>query len=277
MTSDSNPENKCFLCERPLRRIGADFTGKEIFRCDNCEYLTTPPVNAEAAAELYDNPEYFDGWGCNLEFDYDRFEPSVHQQVVQYLDFLKQHTQGKSVLDVGTGSGLLLHLAREDGYEVEGTDLSKHVSETLPAKTGIPVHHGTIEDIAFERGYDIVTMLHVLEHTTDPLSTINRAKQVLNPGGFIMVVVPNYRSLDTRLKDTLSKLKLKSRPYKHLALGHHNFVFSIRSLKLLGQKAGLRVVHAETRQPAWRAGSSHRLLEQYQMATWCWIVYQKEP
>ena len=34
-------------------------------------------------------------------------------------------------------------------------------------------------------------------------------------------------------------------------------------------------MHSETRQPAWRAGSSHRLLENYQLATWCWIVYQK--
>ena len=79
-------------------------------------------------------------------------------------------------------------------------------------------------------------MLHVLEHTTDPLSTINRAKEILNPGGFIIVVVPNYRSLDTRIKDTLSRLKLKSRPYKHLALGHHNFVFSIKSLERLGRR-----------------------------------------
>lgn len=236
----------------------------------------TPAATDDKTSQLYDDPEYFDGWGCNLEFDYDRFEPSVHQQVNEYLGFLKKYTQGKSLLDVGTGSGLLLHLARDAGYDVEGTDLSKHVSETLPARVGIRIHHGTIEGIRFGRKYDIVTMLHVLEHTTDPLSTINRAKEILNEGGFIMVVVPNYRSLDTRIKDTLSKLKLKSRPYKHLALGHHNFVFSIKSLERLGQKAGLRVVHSETRQPAWRASNSHRLLEHYQLATWCWIVYQKD-
>jgi 2-polyprenyl-3-methyl-5-hydroxy-6-metoxy-1,4-benzoquinol methylase len=271
---ESNQEPRCILCKQSLRLLGQDFTGKQIYKCDDCEYLTTPIDDHDAAQ--YDDPEYFDGWGCNLEFDYNRFEPAVHSQVNEYLAFLKQHTQGKSLLDVGTGSGLLLHLAREAGYEVEGTDLSKHVSETLPAKVGIPVHHGTIESIDFGRKYDIVTMLHVLEHTTDPLSTINRAKEILSQGGFIIVVVPNYRSLDTRIKDSLSRLKLKSRPYKHLALGHHNFVFSAKSLERLGEKAGLRVVHSETRQPAWRAGSSHRLLERYQLATWCWIVYQKD-
>lgn len=272
--TQKTPALECLLCQRPLRLLGQDFKGKQIFKCDDCRYLMTPAANDVEASELYDDPEYFDGWGCNLEFDYDRFEPSVHQQVNDYLGFLKQHTQGKSLLDVGTGSGLLLQLARDAGYDVEGTDLSKHVSETLPAKVGIPVHHGTVERIQFSRKYDIITMLHVLEHTTDPLSTIKHAREILNEGGFLVVVVPNYRSLDTRIKDTLSKLKLKSRPYKHLALGHHNFVFSLKSLERLGQKAGLRTVHSETRQPAWRSGGSHRLLARSELATWCWTVYQ---
>lgn len=275
MDPKSNPERTCVLCEATLRLVAEDFTGKQIYKCDRCDYLTTPPPTDIENAEIYDDPEYFDGWGCNLDFAYDRFEPSVHEQVKQYLEFLRQHTRGTSLLDVGTGSGLLLHRARDAGYEVEGTDLSKHVSETLPAKVGIPVHQGTIENIEFEKKYDIITMLHVLEHTFNPLSTINRAKEILNDGGFVVVVVPNYRSLDTRIKDSLSKLKLKSRPYKHLALGHHNFVFSLKSLENLGRRAGLRVVHSETRQPSWRSGGAHRLLERNQLATWCWIVYQK--
>jgi 2-polyprenyl-3-methyl-5-hydroxy-6-metoxy-1,4-benzoquinol methylase len=269
-------EPRCILCQRSLHLIGKDFTGKSIYKCHACEYLTTPIAPADDASALYDDPEYFDGWGCNLDFDYERFEPAVHQQVSEYLDFIKEYTHGKSLLDVGTGSGLLPHMARRQGYEVEGTDLSNHVSETLPAKAGFTVHHGPLEEITFRRRYDIVTMLHVLEHTTNPLSTLHRAKEILNDGGFIMVVVPNYGSLDTRIKDSLSKWKLKSRPYKHLALGHHNWVFSIKSLEILGEKSGLRIVHRETRQPAWRAGGGHRLLERYQLATWCWIVYGKD-
>lgn len=276
MTSKNVIAECCILCSRPLRLIGKDFTGKLIYTCDGCEYLTTPIAEPEDNSALYDNPEYFDGWGCNLDFDYDRFEPAVHQQVAEYLEFIKRHTRGKSLLDVGTGSGLLPYMARAAGYEVEGTDLSKHVSETLPTKAGFPVHQGAIEAIRFRRKFDVVTMLHVLEHTANPLTTLQRAKEILNEGGFIIVVVPNLRSLDTRIKDSLSQLKLKRRPYKHLALGHHNWVFSIKSLERLGETSGLQVVHRETRQPAWRAGGGHRLLERYQLATWCWIVYRKD-
>jgi 2-polyprenyl-3-methyl-5-hydroxy-6-metoxy-1,4-benzoquinol methylase len=275
MSRNTQSEIQCFLCERSLRRIGADFTGKQIYKCDQCEYVCTPiAANAENLA-LYDDPEYFDGWGCNLEFDYERFDPSVHRQVQEYVDFIGRHTQGKSLLDVGTGSGLLPQLARLHGYEVEGTDLSKHVSENVPAKAGFPIHQGTIEDIQFNRQYDIITMLHVLEHTSNPLSTMNRGRELLNKGGYVVVVVPNYQSLDSRIKDSLSALRLKSRPYKHLALGHHNWVFSLKSLEILGRKSGLEIVHKKTGQPAWRSGRGHRLFERYGLATWCWIVYRK--
>jgi 2-polyprenyl-3-methyl-5-hydroxy-6-metoxy-1,4-benzoquinol methylase len=275
MTPADKHDLQCILCGRPLRRIGQDFSGKQIYECAACDYATTPVSGVAETTALYDDPEYFDGWGCNLEFDYARFEPSVHQQVQDYLDFVAAHTRGLSLLDVGTGSGLLPHLAKEKGYEVEGTDLSKHVSENVPAKAGFQIHHGTLEEIAFTRQYDIITMLHVLEHTSNPLSTLRRAQELLNDNGYLVVVVPNYQSLDSRIKDILSRFKLKKRPYKHLALGHHNYVFSIKSLELLGEKAGLRIVHRETRPPAWRASRWHRLMERYRLATWCWIVYQK--
>ena len=275
MSSIEKSETQCILCGQVLRRIGEDFTGKQIYKCDACAYAMTPISDETETTALYDDPEYFDGWGCNLEFDYSRFEPSVHQQVRAYLEFIAAHTRGKTLLDVGTGSGLLPHLARQQGYEVEGTDLSKHVSENVPAKAGFPIHHGTLEEIAFERKYDVITMLHVLEHTANPLSTLQRSRELLNDGGYLVVVVPNYQSLDSHIKDLLSRFKLKSRPYKHLALGHHNYIFSIKSLELLGEKAGLEVVHRETRQPAWRASAGHRFLERYGRATWCWIVYRK--
>ena len=274
MTSNTTPAN-CLLCKRPLRHLGEDFVRKQIYKCDQCDYVMTPVATNEDASALYDDPEYFDGWGCNLEFDYDRFEPAVHQQVEQYLDFIKKHTRGESLLDVGTGSGLLPQLARQAGYEVEGTDLSRHVSETLPAKGGFAVHHGPLEEISFRRKYDIITMLHVLEHTSNPLSTLLRAKEILNDDGYVLVVVPNYKSVDTRIKNLLSKLKLKSRAYKHLALGHHNYVFSIKSLELLGRAANLEVVYHTTTQPAWRSSVLHGWFERYQLATWCWIVYRK--
>src|SRR5882757_6118829 len=98
MTSNNANASSCLLCAGNLRRIGADFTGKEILKCDQCKYVATPISATAETIALYDDPEYFDGWGCNLEFDYDRFDPSVHRQVQNYLDFIGKHTRGHSLL-----------------------------------------------------------------------------------------------------------------------------------------------------------------------------------
>ena len=275
MTPNKEDRLQCLLCNRALCHLGQDFTGRQMLKCDDCNYVSTPISPQSEAEALYDDPKYFDGWGCNLDFDYHRFEPAVHQQMEEYLRFIAEHTRGKSLLDIGTGHGLLPHLAQSRGYEVEGTDLSRHVSETLTPKVGFPIHHGLIEEIDFTRGYDIITMLHVLEHTSNPLSTLLRAKEILNTEGYVLVVVPNYKSVDTRIKNLLSKLGLKRRPYKHLALGHHNYVFSIKSLELLGRAADLQVVYHTTTQPAWRSSVLHRFFEDFELATWCWVVYRK--
>src|SRR5258708_3354401 len=134
MNRNTQTAIQCLLCARIMRRIGEDFTGKQIYKCDHCEYVATPIAAAAKTIALYDDPEYFDGWGCNLEFDYDRFDPSVHRQVRDYLDFIGRHTEGKSLLDIGTGSGLLPQAAPAPGFEVEGPDLLIHLNQNLHPK-----------------------------------------------------------------------------------------------------------------------------------------------
>src|SRR2546427_12251026 len=100
MIPDKKRDLQCLLCQRPLRRIGEDFTGKHIDKCHDCQFVCTTISTAAETAALYDDPEYFDGWGCNLDFDYDRFEPSVHQQEDDDLALSAEHSRGNSRLDV---------------------------------------------------------------------------------------------------------------------------------------------------------------------------------
>jgi 2-polyprenyl-3-methyl-5-hydroxy-6-metoxy-1,4-benzoquinol methylase len=257
-----------------MEDFGRDFNGVEIHRCPQCMLVKAMPLQS-GVSEMYDDPEYFSGWGSDKEFNAGEHDENLHQLTNQYLDFIGTHTEGETLLDIGTGHGLLPLLAMKRGYVAEGTDVSRHVCENLPQKIGIPIHHGAVEEIRFDKSFDIITLIHVLEHTESPVSTIKRCKELLNEGGFIVVVVPNYRSLDTRIKDFLSKRNLKSRPFKHLALGHHNYVFSLENLELLGKLAGLRTVYKGTGSASWKQDAFNRLLARMNMATWCYVVYRK--
>lgn len=264
----------CILCNQEMEDFGRDFNGVEIYRCPKC-MLVKAEMGATPASEMYDDPEYFSGWGTDSNFNTVEHDEKLHQLTNQYLDFISQHTEGETLLDIGTGHGLLPLLATKRGYRAEGTDVSRHVCENLPEKIGIPIHHGTIEEISFNQTYDIITLIHVLEHTESPVSTLERCRELLNDEGFVVVVVPNYRSLDTRIKDFLSKKHLKSRAFKHLALGHHNYVFSIENLELLGEKVGLATVYKGTGSASWKQDAFNRLLARMNLATWCYVVYRK--
>ena len=48
MTSNTTPAN-CLLCERPLRHLGEDFARKQIYKCDQCDYVMTPVETNEDA------------------------------------------------------------------------------------------------------------------------------------------------------------------------------------------------------------------------------------
>jgi 2-polyprenyl-3-methyl-5-hydroxy-6-metoxy-1,4-benzoquinol methylase len=264
----------CILCNVEMDDFGRDFNGVRVYRCPACMLVRAEPAVGKAE-EMYDDPEYFSGWGSDSDFNASEHDENLHQLTNQYLDFIGAHTTGETLLDVGTGHGLLPLLAQKRGYVAEGTDVSRHVAENLPAKIGIPIHHGPLEQIRFDKSYDIITLIHVLEHTDSPVSTIERCKELLNDGGFVVVVVPNYRSLDTRIKDFLSKRNLKSRPFKHLALGHHNYVFSLENLELLGNLVGLQTVYKGTGSASWKQDPFNRLLARMNMATWCYVVYRK--
>jgi SAM-dependent methyltransferase len=65
---------------------------------------------------------------------------------------------------------------------------------------------GTLENLAFDRKFDVITLYHVLEHVPDPSSTIRRCGDLLNPGGFLFIAVPNDVS---RIRASIARLLRK--------------------------------------------------------------------
>jgi SAM-dependent methyltransferase len=64
---------------------------------------------------------------------------------------------------------------------------------------GIPAVQGSLPhpDLAGS-SFDLVTMMHSLEHVHDPLQVLRAARELLVPGGRLVVAVPNIESLPFR-------------------------------------------------------------------------------
>ncbi|HUG13436.1 MAG TPA: class I SAM-dependent methyltransferase, partial [Thermomicrobiales bacterium] len=104
------------------------------------------------------------------------------------------------VLDVGCGTGLYLHLARQQGMSARGVELSESAAAYGRERFGLDIHHGTLETAALSPGsFDVITMWHVLEHLPDPVGALRRCASALAPGGSLLIGTPNFASFEARV------------------------------------------------------------------------------
>lgn len=110
-------------------------------------------------------------------------------------------TDVQSCCDLGCGNGALLLSLKNLGCEVVGVEpdpQARHIAQ----ERGVEVLNGTAEVLpdALEEGrFDVVFMIHVLEHTPSPIRAIENAVNLLRPGGHLVVETPNNRALGCRL------------------------------------------------------------------------------
>lgn len=135
-------------------------------RCTSCGFVFDNPRPTQAAiAEHYSKSGQYDGWLANI----DAREAMWKRRLAKML----HHAVPGTLLDVGTGIGQFLALARPHFSEVHGTELSQSAVRIAKERYGLDIFHGTIEALALGT-YDNVTMVHVLEHVVSPRYTLRR-------------------------------------------------------------------------------------------------------
>jgi methionine biosynthesis protein MetW len=107
---------------------------------------------------------------------------------------------GGRVLDIGCASGGLLELLRARAGHLAGLELSASAA-TAAAQVADHVVQGALEDpgLPFDEGsFDLVVLADVLEHLADPAAGLDRAMRWCEPGGAVLVSVPNVAHWQAR-------------------------------------------------------------------------------
>ncbi len=181
-----------------------------LFRCAACDCLFQHPMPNDRAIEQFYPETYwwdeghqassgFAGILRNLEKGYREFVAMDH---VRYLEHCARQVQGagRSLLDVGCGSGTFLYLAKRRGFEVHGLDFSSQAVSLARSQYGLNVQQGPVGGDAWEgHRFDFITMFHVLEHLPEPRKALSFAISRLKPAGSLIIQVPNVSSLQARL------------------------------------------------------------------------------
>jgi len=244
---ESGAMPKCPICAAdgaPLyvvardRLFGLAAGAFRLHRCPSCCCIFQHPLPEPAAIASFYPREYwwsgnpqsgFSGAIHRLERAYREFVALDH---VRFLERCSVGSGGRSLLDIGCGGGLFLHLARRRGYSPHGMDASAQAVAVAHAQYDLPVRQGEIGSPVWEdTRFDFITMFHVLEHLIDPGMALAYARELLLPGGTMILQVPNAASYQARL--------FGARWYG-LDVPRHLINFTPRSLALLLERAGFK-------------------------------------
>ena len=106
-------------------------------------------------------------------------------------------------LDVGTGHGHFCAVARtvHPSTEFHGLDTCEGVENAVRCGRIAQAHRGTFSHLAdgLTAGYDVVSMYHYLEHTTEPRRELAAARTVLRPDGHLVIEVPDPQCAAARV------------------------------------------------------------------------------
>ncbi len=101
--------------------------------------------------------------------------------------------EGKRIVDIGCGGGILADAMARKGADVLGIDLATKALKVaqlhaLEAQTtGVSYRETSAEDLAAEQpgGFDVVTCMEMLEHVPDPSSVVRACATLVKPGGHV--------------------------------------------------------------------------------------------
>jgi 2-polyprenyl-3-methyl-5-hydroxy-6-metoxy-1,4-benzoquinol methylase len=208
------------------------FTLNHIFyyRCKNCYLIyKINSKNYEEVLESYKNA-YFDSYASSEIYGE---RDKIYKDILNTIE--KKCKIGK-ILDVGTGCGFFLKIAKERGWIVKGIDPSVKSVEIAQQKNCLSVYRGTIKEYIEKDQFDVITFINALDHSAQPWNEIERSKYLLKSGGLIFIRFPNGL-LHSNLYNIFSRTKSIKMIQKLLVF--HEFSFTSKFIRKLLSDKGL--------------------------------------
>lgn len=155
---------------------------------------------------------------------------------------------GRRVLDVGCGGGILSDSMARRGADVTGIDLSGKALKVaqlhaLEAGTkGVSYREVSAEAIAEEQpaSFDVVTCMEMLEHVPDPSSVVRACSTLVKPGGWVF-----FSTINRNPKSFVFAIVGAEYLLQLLPKGTHEYAKMIRPSELASfcRDAGLSLEH----------------------------------
>lgn len=181
-------------------------------------------------------------WDPNSEF-----KPlhEINPLRLNYIDGVVS-LNGKRVLDVGCGGGILSESMSQKGATVVGIDLGEKALKVaqlhkLESGTNVDYRLISVEALAQQEpaSFDVVTCMEMLEHVPDPSAVVHACATLVKPGGTVF-----FSTINRNPKAYLYAVIGAEYLLKLLPIGTHEYEKFIKpsELSAWNRQAGLSVI-----------------------------------
>ncbi len=145
---------------------------------------------------LEDTRAYYDEFSKRYEDkrrpnDADGYHALIDDLEIQLCE---RYAQGRDVLEVGCGTGLILERIRRFAKTAKGIDLSPGMLEHARER-GLDVHEGSATKLPFEdESFDVTCSFKVLAHVPDIGKALSEMSRVTRKGGVLLAEFYNPMS-----------------------------------------------------------------------------------
>lgn len=162
--------------------------------CTDCRTTFTKVIfeheeTAEEIKELYDH--YYD-------FASFKLHPAAEISLQKIVETFKDFRQTGNLLDIGFGEGGMLSIAEKNNWKCFGTELSPQSLKYGEEKGWTVSNDASVDERFPKEGFDVVTMIELIEHVPNPDFFFETAFSMLRPGGLLFLTTPNTGSINRR-------------------------------------------------------------------------------
>ena len=239
----------CCLCQRndaEAIAVGEDFeyrTSPDTFaalNCRRCGLVYLSPRPAMSDMERIYPPDYH-----AFQFSAEQF--GLAYQVRSWLEArrllqcCRDLPDDARILDIGCGDGFHLKLFQRFGklsWNVQGIDASEK-AVAAARKSGLMVRHANVQTAALPgESFDLIFLIATIEHVEDPVDVLLSVRELLKPGGRVVIVTDNTSAADFWL--------FSRRHWGGYHFPRHWNLFNESSLKQLAAISSMQVTRIET-------------------------------
>lgn len=236
---------KCVMCgnERLIKRLKP--FGETLVKCTECGLIFRNPRPSYETIKEYYKEDY-----SNIFFE----EKIKSFRKGIFHHFLSTLIKGEGkLLDVGCGYGIFLKLAKDQGWDVYGVELSKDACQFAQKNFGLNVFCGDLREAYFPKDhFDVVTLWNILDHTANPLEQLLEIKRTLKDKGLLFIRLPNFlfQAKSRFIGEAFDKLFFGDTYLSRRISVSHLYAFTPSSITNLLERVGFSIFRLRNAPPA---------------------------